>query len=106
MNKLHLTEAQLALLAEFQTGILTRSQAEYETFQKRMLAVSPQIKRGSMYTNLIPGYEAGEVRPANNFDALRDLPAGVGVFSMWDGGGNHKVGSAGEIALRGSWNTR
>ena len=106
MNKIHLSADQKALCKLFSEHKKRPTPKEYNDFQKRMFLLDrsrTKPKRKDI-PNTMPGYEAGEIKLTDSFDALKDLPEGWGVYSMHDSGNNHKVLSAGEMVLTSLWN--
>jgi hypothetical protein len=107
MNKIHLSADQKALCKLFSEHDHRPTIKEYESFCKRMKELDKSRKKPKRkgIPNTMPGYEPKEVKLTASFDAFKDLPEGWGVYSMHDSGGNHKIFSAGDIALTFLWNT-
>jgi hypothetical protein len=96
----HVSPAQKALLAEFLAHDNRPTDAVYREFQQRMKLVDPKEKpKAPTIPNTSKGFEAGEVKLGEEFDARKDLPEGWGVLPMYDSGSNFKIQSAGQILL-------
>ena len=102
MNKIHLTPEQLAVCSRFRDTYAVRPTfKQYEAAQREMPIYNNRPKK---INNTRPGFEKSEVRLTENFDALKDLPPGLAVCSLYDSGGNHSVQNAGIVLLRMIWN--
>ena len=101
------SEAILAEMARF--GKTRPSPSEYAAAERRLLAVPipvPVYRRrgGGSVNNARKGYDKREVKLLPGFDPRRDLPEGWGLYSMSDGGGNHRIDNAARIAWTSIWN--
>ena len=108
---INLTQAQAdAILVEMERfGKDRPNPAEYEAIEKRLMAIPmPQAvdkKRGGGSVNHVgPGFDKNDVQLHPEFDPKRDLPEGWGLYSMSDGGGNHRIENAARLAWTSIWN--
>jgi hypothetical protein len=108
---LHLTSQQKAAIET----LLNRFQAQRPTPQEYETALNslhvlgavsvPRFRKGTTpFPQTRPGYEVGEVVPSDKFEARHHLPPGLGLYSMYDSGGNCRVSSAAAIAWTAIWN--
>lgn len=102
-------EQETAILSEIAKFQERPTPEEYSKVQKRLLNIPipiPVNKRKPIIAiqNVVKGYEPGEVKLMPNFNPKQDLPEGWGLYSMYDSGGNHRVGNAAEIVWRSIWN--
>jgi len=108
---LHLTPAQTAALEALLQRFETRwpEPQEYEKALDMLREIDgvkvPKFRAHTTpFKETMPGYERGEVKPSLLFDGTKHLPPGLGLYSMYDSGGNHRVNNAAAIAWTLMWN--
>lgn len=108
---LHLTPQQKAAIEV----LLNRFVEQRPTTQEYQTALDclhvlgavniPRFRKGTTpFPETRPGYEVGEVVPTATFMAKHHLPPGLGLYSMYDSGGNCRVRNAAAIAWTLVWN--
>lgn len=104
--RIHLNPAQraaiLALIARYPVRPTPEEYAREEC-ALRAIPTAPKPKRKAI-PNTAPGFEPGDVKLAETFDARRDLPPGWAMFSRYDSGGNHGLENAAVTVWRNVWN--
>jgi hypothetical protein len=111
MRFLHLTEAQDAAI----DALIQRfgdQRPEHHEYEKALTALGevdgvkvPKFRiHTTPFKETVPGFHSGEVVPSAAFDARQHLPPGVGLYSMYDSGGNCRVSNAATIAWTLIWN--
>ena len=78
---------------------------EYEAGEKT-LSKKGRIRtlKGLKITNWRKGFGSSEIVPNPNFDAKKDLPEGLALFSMGDSGSNHVILNADRCIWTQIWN--
>jgi hypothetical protein len=100
----HLSKSQRLIVDEFSKLANRPDEKQYWAFQKRMESTCKVGKKFKI-ANTERGYEANEYKLMPNFNAAKDLPEGLGFYSMMDSGSNHRIDNAGVIYLRLIWNS-
>lgn len=102
----HLNEAQRVYLRQWMVDNPTRPVFGAYDKASRAIAKIPVTRKPTAKSvpHTDPGYGGNDLVPKKSFDATKHLPAGWGIYSMHDSGGNHRIGNAGESLMRALWN--